>query len=96
MPRPDLESIQDIVRSADPEGLIAEGAPEDEYEPEEEALMAELKSISTDELTEDLVRALVDDIWSTAFDSDETPAREAGLQAIAERIIHYFGPQSTY
>jgi len=96
MPRPDLESIQDIIRAADPEGLLAEGAPEDEYEPEEEALLSELGDIPTSEITEELVRALVDEIWTEAFDAEETPQRETGLQTIAERIVHYFGPQSTY
>jgi hypothetical protein len=96
MPRPDLESIQDIVRAADPEGLLAEGAPEDEYEPEEEALLEELLTLSTSELTEERVRALLDEVWSAAFVSAETPERDAGLQAIAERIVHYFGPQSSY
>ena len=42
MARIDLESIQDIVRGADPEGLLAGGAPQDEYEPEEDELYAEL------------------------------------------------------
>ena len=39
-PPPDLESIQNLVRAADPEGHIAEGAAPDEYEPEEEAIYA--------------------------------------------------------
>ena len=96
MPRIDLESIQDIVRAADPEGLIAGGAPQDEYEPEEDELFAELEHLPATEVSEELVHQFLTTIWEAAFDSEPTPEREAGLQTIVERIIHFFGPDSTY
>ena len=96
MPRIDLESIQDIVRGADPEGLIAGGAPQDEYEPEEDELFAELEHLPAPEMTEELVHQFLTTIWEAAFDSDPTPGREAGLQTIVERIVHFFGPDSVY
>ena len=96
MPRIDLESIQDIVRNADPEGLLAEGAPQDEYEPEEEELYAELEALSASEITEELVSQILNTIWEAAFDSEATPEREAALHTIVERIIHFFGPDSVY
>jgi len=96
MPRIDLESIQDIVRAADPEGLIAGGAPQDEYEPEEDELFAELEHLPATEVTEELVHQFLTTIWEAAFDSEPTPERETGLQTIVERIVHFFGPDSTY
>ena len=42
-PPPDLESIRDLMRAADPEGHIADGSPADEYEPEEEQLFAAIR-----------------------------------------------------
>jgi len=96
MPRIDLESIQDIVRAADPEGLLAAGAPQDEYEPEEDELYAELEHLPASEITEELVHQFVSDIWESAFDSESTPEREAGLATIVDRIVHFFGPDSTY
>lgn len=96
MPRIDLESIQDIVRGADPEGLLAGGAPQDEYEPEEDELYAELEHLPATEITEELVHQFLTTIWESAFDSESTPEREAALQTIVERIIHFFGPDSTY
>jgi len=96
MPRIDLESIQDIIRAADPEGLIAGGAPQDEYEPEEDELFAELEHLPATEVTEELVHQFLTTIWEAAFDSEPTPERETGLQTIVERIVHFFGPDSTY
>ena len=96
MPRIDLESIQDIVRAADPEGLIAGGAPQDEYEPEEDELFAELEHLPATEVTEELVHQFLTTIWEAAFDSEPTPERETGLQTIVERIVHFFGPDSAY
>ena len=49
-PPPDLHSIRELVRAADPEGHIAEGAPADEYEPEEEAIFAAIAHLSTSQL----------------------------------------------
>jgi hypothetical protein len=96
MPRIDLESIQDIVRAADPEGLLASGAPQDEYEPEEDELFAELEHLPASEITEELVHQFLSAIWDAAFDGESTPEREAGLSAITERVVHFFGPDSTY
>ena len=96
MARIDLESIQDIVRGADPEGLLAGGAPQDEYEPEEDELFAELEHLPATEVTEELVHQFLTTIWEAAFDSEPTPERETGLQTIVERIVHFFGPDSTY
>jgi hypothetical protein len=96
MPRIDLESIQDIVRAADPEGLLAAGAPQDEYEPEEDELFAELEHLPSSEITEELVHQFLATIWDAAFDSESTPEREAALATIVERIINFFGPDSTY
>ena len=96
MPKIDLESIQDIVRGADPEGLLAGGAPQDEYEPEEDELYAELEHLPATEITEELVHQFLTTIWESAFDSESTPEREAGLATIVDRIVHFFGPDSTY
>jgi len=96
MPHIDLESIQDIVRAADPEGLLAAGAPQDEYEPEEDELFAELEHLPATEVTEELVHQFLVAIWESAFDSESTPEREAGLATIVDRIVHFFGPDSTY
>ena len=96
MPKIDLESIQDIVRAADPEGLLAGGAPQDEYEPEEDEIYAELEHLPATEITEELVHQFLTTIWEAAFDGESTPEREAGLQTIVERIVHFFGPESSY
>ena len=50
-PPPDKESIQELVRAADPEGLLAKGAPVDEYEPEE-AILAAIQHLNGTESSE--------------------------------------------
>ena len=44
-PPPDLASIQELVAGADVEGLIAGGAPGDEYEPEGEKIFEAIAGI---------------------------------------------------
>jgi len=48
------------------------------------------------DITEELVHQFLNTIWEAAFDSEPTPEREAGLQTIVERIVHFFGPDSAY
>ena len=43
-PPPDLDSIQELVATADIEGFIAKGAPADEYETEAELLFNQLEN----------------------------------------------------
>ena len=49
-PPPDLPSIQELVRTADIESHLADGAAPDEYEPEEQQLLAAIHHLPTDAL----------------------------------------------
>ena len=95
-PPPDLDSIRDLVRAADPEGLIAEGSPADEYEPEEEAIFAGVAHLATPEITAANLLPIIEEVWHRNFSADvEGPARsQAALQGLAEQIAHFFGPDA--
>jgi len=95
-PPPDLPSIQELVRTADPEGLIAEGAPADEYDPEEQALLESLRGLATDQILSAAILPQLEVIWRKAFSlSDEDLSqRRPRLLALAKEIERFFGPQS--
>ncbi len=93
-PPPDLDSLQDLIRAADPEGLLAAGAPADEYQPEEEALLEKLQPLSSSDLTPDRILPLLTAIWETSFGDRSCPTREPALRSLATQIAHFFGPEA--
>jgi hypothetical protein len=93
-PPPDLESIQQLVREADPEGHLAEGAPADEYEPEEELIFVSLSPLPTQQLIVMNVLPVIEQIWRTSFalDDEALGQRRPALMALAMQIERFFGP----
>ncbi len=95
-PPPDLESIRELVREADPEGHIAEGAPADEYEPEEEAIHAAIVHLPTAQLTAENLIPTIEQAWKNSFAHSEealTQSRPA-LHRLAQQIARFFGPEA--
>jgi len=95
-PPPDLESIQQLVREADPEGHLAEGAPADEYEPEEELLFLALAPLPTQQLIVSNVLPVIEEVWRTSFALDDgaLDQRHPALMALAQQIARFFGPEA--
>jgi hypothetical protein len=95
-PPPDLESIKELVRAADPERHIAEGASADEYEPEEEAIFAAIAHLKTSELTTPNLLPIIEHVWSSSFAHGEeaTAAARPALQNLAQQITRFFGPEA--
>jgi hypothetical protein len=95
-PPPDLESIQDLVRAADPEGHIAEGSSADEYEPEEEAIFASIAHLPTHQLTAENLTPIVEQVWRDSFAHDDQAIQNSrpALQALAQQIARFFGPEA--
>jgi hypothetical protein len=94
VPKIDLDSVRDLVREADIEGLIAlHGASADEYEPEADQLFETLEPLSRKQLTLPTVAAILESIWIKSFSLDGTAssARRPALEQLAARIIHFFG-----
>lgn len=94
-PRPDIDSIRELVANADLEGFIADGAPGDEYEIEAELLFAAVASLATPELTSSNLLPILEEIWRKSFSLDEAALekRRAGLGGLARQIAHFFGPE---
>ena len=95
-PPPDLESIRDLMRAADPEGHIADGSPADEYEPEEEQLFAAIRHFPTANLLAAKLLPILEDIWRKSFGlNDATLApRRLALEGLAQQIERFFGPEA--
>jgi hypothetical protein len=93
-PPPDLDSIQELMREADPEGHIADGAPADEYEPEEEQLFAAIGHFPTTNLIATNILPILEAIWRDSFSLDDAALaqRRPALLALAEQIERFFGP----
>jgi hypothetical protein len=95
-PPPDLASIQELVRAADPEKHLADGAPVDEYEPEEEELFEAIRNFTTDQLLSTNIEPILERIWQTAFslDAEGLAGRRPALLSLAKEIERFFGPES--
>jgi hypothetical protein len=96
-PPPDLESIKELVRNADVEGLIEiHGAPADEYDTEAEALHAAIAHLRTNEITVSKQLPILESIWRRNFidDDAELALRRPALEGLAKQIARFFGPDA--
>jgi hypothetical protein len=96
-PPPDLASIRELVRDADVEGFISDGAPADEYDHEAELILAAIAHLTTAQLTEPTLMPLLEAVWSKSFgeDDDELALRRPALEALTQQITRFFGPEAT-
>jgi hypothetical protein len=95
-PPPDLASIQELVRAADPEQHLAEGAPADEYEPEEQQIFAALEHLPTAQLLVLNILQPIEQIWQSSFalTAEQLDERRPQLLSLAKEIQRFFGPES--
>ncbi|HEX3569648.1 MAG TPA: hypothetical protein VHU44_02380 [Acidobacteriaceae bacterium] len=95
-PPPDLHSIRELVRAADPEGHIAEGSAADEYEPEEDAIFAAIAEWPTAQITAPNLIPVIEQVWRNSFahDHDALAASRPALTSLAEQIARFFGPEA--
>jgi hypothetical protein len=96
-PPPDIDSIQELVATADVEGFIADGAPPDEYETEAELLFVAIENFPTADLLTPKILAILEPIWIKNFSLDEATIalRRPALESLAQQIERFFGPQAT-
>jgi hypothetical protein len=95
-PPADLPSIQELVRTADPEALLAEGAPADEYDPEENALLDVIHALAPADILVANILPPLERIWQQSFSLSESQLaeRRPKLLALAKEIERFFGPES--
>jgi hypothetical protein len=89
----DFESIDELFRIQDIEGLISGGAPDDEYEPEVERIFTALEALPREQATLPALVGLFEGVWKQMFGAtDEKIARRRPhFEEIAEKVIQYFG-----
>jgi hypothetical protein len=95
-PPPDLHSIRELVRAADPEGHIADGAPADEYEPEEEAIFSAISHLTTSQLNAATLTPIIEHAWRDSFSHDDAALANIrpALLSLAQQIARFFGPEA--
>jgi hypothetical protein len=96
-PPPDLESIQQLVREADTEGLIQYcDAPADEYDDEAESLHAAISRFPIAQLTFDNLQPIIETIWQKSFNLDDAALIKSrpAIISLAREIERFFGPEA--
>ena len=95
-PPPDLDSIQELVATADVEGFIAEGSPADEYETEAEDIFKGIASWPTAELTTERLLSVLEAAWAQGFSlgAEGLEQRRVKLRELAGQIERFFGPEA--
>ncbi len=82
-----LTVIEAILRFEDIEGLLALGAPSDEYCDEASEIQAALEKLDAYEATRDRVTVLVRETWERAFGPFSEEEREK-RKPVLERVVH--------
>jgi hypothetical protein len=88
----DEESVEELFTTHDLEGLIAGGAPADEYEPEMEQLIASLAQIPTGQASQSKIVDLLNTIWRTDFSAteDRLEALRPGFESLANTLLEHY------
>ena len=96
-PAPDMESRKELFATADTEGLIANDAPMDEYDPEASRFFDAINGYQTSDLVVAQLLPILERIWSNSFmlEDAQLVARRPTLLALARQIERFFGPEAT-
>ena len=89
---PDDESLQELFTTIDPEGLIAGGAPADEYEPEMEQLTTALAEIPTGLASKSQIIDILSNIWRSDFQATEAHLDRcrSAFEQIADKLLEHY------
>jgi hypothetical protein len=95
-PPPDIDSIQELVATADVEGFISGGAPADEYETEAELIFNAIENFPTADMVAAKLEPIIEAIWQKSFslDTASLATRRPALTALAGEIARFFGPEA--
>lgn len=82
------KEIEQALQAEDVEGLIALGAPADEYAMEAEKIANILQSLTKDELNEKNIAAVIASVWAEMFNrsAEELLQRAHAFQRIATQL----------
>jgi len=89
-------SVAAILRNIDIEGLIAQGAPRDEYDTEAKVILQRL--LASECLSVNLTVAILGQVWKKyfgPFTPTQLALRQQDFERTARRIIEAAGSRST-
>lgn len=83
------QQIEDALRAEDIEGLLALGAPADEYNAEARDIAHAINKLQPSQLTEDHLVAVMVIVWAHAFDrsNEEMNLRLPVLRRVAVQLL---------
>ena len=84
------QKIKDIFHDADIEGLIANGAPNNEYDSEALEALRAISALRQEKVTEDNLAAVIGLIWARSFNRDENEMkmRLPAIHRIAQKLLN--------
>lgn len=88
----DSAAISELFRQSDIDGLIASGAPEDEYEPEVDRIVAALEDLPHEEASVTAIADIFADVWAQMFGGSEERMnrRRVDFDEIAEKVMRFW------
>jgi hypothetical protein len=88
----DYEAVSELFRLHDIEGLISSGAPEDEYKPEVERIVAALENVSREQASVTAIADVFQEVWAQMFGLSEEQMRRRrfDFDEIAEKVMQFF------
>ena len=88
----DYEATSELFRLHDIEGLISSGAPDDEYEPEVERIVAALENLSREQVSVAAISNIFAAVWTQMFglSEDGIRRRRFDFDEIAEKVMRFF------
>jgi hypothetical protein len=89
----DYAAIDQLFRLQDIDGLIASGAPEDEYESEVELIVTALEALPREDASVISIADTFEAVWTKMCggSEDQRRRRRFDFEEIAEKVIRYFG-----
>ena len=85
-----FRQIKAALDSEDPEGLLAMGAPHDEYYSEASLIEGRIAKVHTDEISADRIADIVAEVWNSQFgpfDEEDLNKRRQAFSSVARRIL---------
>jgi hypothetical protein len=82
--------IKAAIDSEDPEGLIAMGAPTDEYESEASVIEAQIAKVAADKVNVEQITDIVAEVWNSQFgpfDAGDLNKRRHAFSTVARKIV---------
>jgi hypothetical protein len=88
----DEESMEELFATHDVEGLIAAGAPKDEYEPEMEELIDALAEIPVGMASKSKIVEILEGIWRNDFGATESHLElcRPKFESMADQLLEHY------